>query len=417
MSTSSAPSPAHPAAMADDLFEWRGLNAEGQAVQGQRRAVGVHQLSASLRRQGIRVQSAHKVRQRPARPTLGGGRIRPADIALFTRQLAVMLQAGVPLLQALGIAGSGHAHAGMAQLAGQLRAEIETGSALSAACRQHPRYFSPLYADLIEAGEASGMLDAMLERLARYLEKTEALKSKIKSALVYPAAVLLVALAVVAVILVWVVPSFKSIFASYGADLPAPTLMVIAMSEVLVAHGVPLLLSALLVGAYLARLFQSKPAFRAWRDRVLLQVPIFGPLVQKACIARWARTLATLFAAGVPLVESLGAVAGAAGNAVFAQATARVQENIARGVSLNAAMREVQCFPPMALQMCAVGEESGSLDLMLSKVADFYEMEVDDQVASLSSLIEPVVITLLGTVVGALVVALYLPIFRLGELT
>jgi len=229
--------------------------------------------------------------------------------------------------------------------------------------------------------------------------------------------VLLVALAVVTVILVWVVPSFKSIFSSYGSDLPAPTLVVIAMSEFLLAHGPWLLLGALAVGVYLARAFQSRPAFRNWRDRTLLQVPIFGPLVQKACMARWARTLGTLFAAGVPLVEALGAVAGAAGNAVYAQATGRIRDNLARGVSLNVAMQEVQCFSPMALQMCAVGEESGSLDLMLSKIADFYESEVDDQVAGLSSLIEPVVIVFLGAVVGAVVVALYLPIFRLGELT
>ncbi len=403
-----------PSAATDHLFEWRGLNAEGQGVQGQSRAVGLHQLSASLRQRGIRVQSAQRVRQR-AWP-VGSGRIRPVELAMFTRQLAVMLQAGLPLLQALRIAGAGSNNPAMVDLAEQLSGQIETGTALSTACRQHSRHFSALYGDLVEAGEASGMLDTLLERLARYLEKSEALQSKIKSALMYPAAVLLVALAVVAVILVWVVPSFQSVFASYGTDLPTPTLIVIAVSELLLAHGLWLLLGGALLAGGLLREFRRRPVWQVWRDRALLRLPLFGPLVQKACIARWARTLATLFAAGVPLVEALGAARGAAENAVFAQASGRIQEDLARGISLNAAMRTVQCFPAMTVQMCAVGEESGSLDRMLSQVADFYEAEVDDQVAGLSSLLEPVVMVVLGTLVGAVVVALYLPIFKLGQL-
>lgn len=409
-----SPSALLPVAAADHLFDWQGLNAEGQGVQGQSRAAGAHQLAASLRSRGIRVQSAQRVRQPGWRA--GSSRIRPAELGLFTRQLAVMLQAGLPLLQALRIAGAGCTNPAMVRLAAQLSEQIETGTALSAACRQHPRHFSALYGDLVEAGEASGMLDTLLERLARYLEKSEALKSKIKSALMYPTAVLLVALGVVAVILVWVVPSFQSVFASYGADLPTPTLIVMAVSEFLLAHGLWLLLGSALLAAWLLREFRRRPAWQAWRDRVLLKLPLLGTLIQKACTARWARTLATLYAAGVPLVEALGAARGAAGNAVFDRASERIREDLTRGISLNAAMRTVQCFPAMAVQMCAVGEESGSLDRMLGKVADFYEAEVDDQVAGLSSLLEPVVMVVLGTLVGALVVALYLPIFKLGQL-
>lgn len=391
------------------IFEWEGRDRQGRILRGELRAAGENQVQASLRRQGV---THTRIRKR----RIGRGpRIRPKDIALFTRQMATMMKAGVPLLQSFDIVGRGNANPTLARLLNDIRMDVETGTSLSAAFRKFPRHFSPLYCNLIEAGEAAGILDAVLERLSVYLEKIEAIKSKLQSALMYPVAVLLVALVVVAVIMIFVIPAFKEVFSSFGADLPVPTLMVIAMSEFFVAYWWVML--AVLVGGGWATL-------RAWRtsekvqhavDRLALKLPIFGPLIYKTVVARWTRTLSTMFAAGVPLVEALESVGGAAGNAVYAEATDRIRQEVSAGTSLTSAMTGTQVFPSMVLQMSAIGEESGSLDQMLSKAADFFEAEVDDAVAGLSSLLEPMIIVLLGGIIGGIVVAMYLPVFKLGQ--
>ena len=391
------------------IFEWEGRDRQGRQVRGELRAAGENQAQASLRRQGL-------TNLRLRRRRLGrGSRIRPKDIALFTRQMATMMKAGVPLLQSFDIAGRGNANPALARLLNEVRMDVETGTSLSAAFRRHPSHFPTLYCNLVEAGEAAGILDAVLERLATYMEKIEAIKSKLRSALMYPVAVLLVALVVVAVIMIFVIPAFKEVFTSFGADLPTPTLVVIAMSEWFVAWWW-LLLGALVGGTW--------AFFKAWRtqervqraiDRLALKLPIFGPLVLKTVLARGARTLSTRFAAGVPLVEALESVGGASGNSVYADATERIRQEVSSGTSLTNAMTNTRGFPPMILQMTAIGEESGSLDAMLGKAADFYEAEVDDMVAGLSSLLEPVIIVFLGGIIGSIVVAMYLPVFRLGQ--
>ncbi|TSE30106.1 type II secretion system F family protein [Tepidimonas charontis] len=390
------------------VFEWEGKDRNGKAVKGELRAAGEAQVQAQLRRQGIAVQKVKKQRLASAR------RIKPKDIAIFTRQLATMMKAGVPLLQAFDIVGRGNPNPSVARLLYEIRADVETGTSLSAAFRKHPQYFNALYCNLVEAGEAAGILEDILDRLSTYLEKTEAIKSKVKSALMYPTAVLVVAFVVVSVIMIFVVPAFKEVFTSFGADLPAPTLAVIAISEFFVAYWW-LIFGSLGAGLYFF--------FQAWRrnekvqrfmDRLLLRLPIFGVLVEKSAIARWTRTLSTMFAAGVPLVDALDSVGGAAGNSVFADATEKIQQEVATGTALTQAMTNTGVFPSMVLQMCAIGEESGALDHMLGKAADFYEQEVDDMVAGLSSLMEPIIIVILGTIIGGIVVAMYLPIFKLG---
>ena len=389
-------------------YLWTGLDRNKREVRGEVRAPSEAVVANNLRRQGIRVT---KIK----RQTLRGGRsISQKDITFFTRQLATMLKAGVPMLQAFDIVARGHSNARFARLMMQIKNKIETGSSLSQAFREHPAHFDDLYCNLVHAGETSGTIDAILDRLAVYLEKILAIKSKIKSALFYPISVMVVAVVVVWVIMVWVIPSFKQVFTSFGADLPAPTLMVIAISDFVVAWWwlVFLVIVGSIVGAL--ALYRRSSAFRFGFDRFLLKFPIIGSIVQKATIARWTRTLATMFTAGVPLVESLDAVAGASGNAVYAAATKRIQTDVSTGVSLTNAMASTDIFPTMVLQMTQIGEESGSLDGMLGKVADFYEREVDDAVAALSSLLEPVIIVFLGVVIGGLVVAMYLPIFKLG---
>jgi type IV pilus assembly protein PilC len=390
------------------VYEWEGKDRNGKTVKGELRAAGEAQVQAQLRRRGILVQKVKKRRLASAK------RIRPKDIALFTRQLATMMKAGVPLLQAFDIVGRGNPNPSVARLLYDIRSDVETGTSLSAAFRKHPAYFNSLYCNLVEAGEAAGILEDILDRLSTYLEKTEAIKSKVKSALMYPTAVMVVAFIVVSVIMIFVVPAFKEVFTSFGADLPAPTLAVIAISEFFVAYWW-LIFGALGGGLYFF--------FQAWKrdervqrfmDRLLLRAPIFGQLIEKSVVARWTRTLSTMFAAGVPLVEALDSVGGAAGNSVYADATAKIQQEVATGTSLTQAMTNAGIFPSMVLQMCAIGEESGSLDHMLGKAADFYEQEVDDMVAGLSSLMEPVIIVILGTIIGGIVVAMYLPIFKLG---
>lgn len=391
------------------VFEWEGKDRNGKQVRGETRASGENQVTASLRRQGVLPTKIKK------RRTSGGRSIKPKDIAIFTRQLATMMKAGVPLLQSFDIVGRGNPNANVTKLLNDIRTDVETGTSLSSAFRKHPMYFDNLYCNLVEAGEAAGILEALLDRLAVYMEKTEAIKSKIKSALMYPIAVVVVAFVVVAVIMIFVVPSFKSVFTSFGADLPAPTLFVIAISEVFVQYWW-LIFGGIGGGLYFfMQAWKRNEKVQRFMDRLLLKMPVFGSLIEKSVIARWTRTLSTMFAAGVPLVEALDSVGGASGNSLYSMATERIQQEVSTGTSLTAAMTNANLFPSMVLQMCAIGEESGSIDHMLGKAADFYEAEVDDMVAGLSSLMEPIIIVFLGTIVGGIVVAMYLPIFKLGQ--
>lgn len=391
------------------VFEWEGKDRGGKVVRGEIRAAGENQVQASLRRQGV-------LPTKIAKRKMGAGKpIKPKDIAVFTRQLATMMKAGVPLLQSFDIVGRGHSNPRVTRLLNDIRTDVETGTSLSVAFRKFPMYFDNLYCNLVEAGEQAGILDQLLDRLATYMEKTEAIKSKIKSALMYPIAVIVVAFVVVSVIMIFVIPAFKEVFTSFGADLPAPTLFVIAMSEIFVAWW--WLIFGGIGGSvyFFMQAWKRNERMQHFMDRVMLKMPIFGPLVEKSVIARWTRTLSTMFAAGVPLVESLDSVGGASGNSVYSQATEKIQHEVATGSSLTAAMTNVRLFPSMVLQMCAIGEESGSIDHMLGKAADFYEAEVDDMVAGLSSLMEPIIIVILGGTIGGIVVAMYLPIFKLGQ--
>jgi type IV pilus assembly protein PilC len=400
---------AKPADNKDVVFEWEGKDRNGKQVRGETRAAGENQVKASLRRQGV---TPTKIKKRGMR---SGKSIKAKDLAIFTRQLATMMKAGVPLLQAFDIVGRGNPNPSVTKLLNDIRMDVETGTSLSTAFRKYPIYFDNLYCNLVEAGESAGILDALLDRLAVYMEKTEAIKSKIKSALMYPITVLIVAFVVVAVIMIFVIPSFKQVFTSFGGELPAPTLIVIAMSEFFVSYWY-LIFGGLGGGVYFfLQAWKRNEKVQAVMDRIMRKLPIFGVLVEKSCIARWTRTLSTMFAAGVPLVEALDSVGGAAGNIVYQEATLKIQQEVSTGTALTAAMTNANLFPSMVLQMCAIGEESGSIDHMLGKAADFYESEVDDMVAGISSLMEPIIIVILGTVIGGIVVAMYLPIFKLGQ--
>jgi type IV pilus assembly protein PilC len=389
-------------------FTWVGQDRGGKTVRGEMRAAGEAQVNASLRRQGIKVVEVKK--QRRGR----GGRVTDKDVTLFTRQLATMLKSGVPLLQAFDIVAKGHSNAAMTKLIMQVRTDVETGASLKQSFEKHPLYFDALYCNLIGAGEAAGILDNVLERLALYKEKILAIKSKIKSALFYPIAIVVVAFIITAIIMIFVIPAFKQVFTSFGADLPALTLMVIEISDLFVAYWWAIFGG--IAGGFYAFFYTWKRSKRMQQvmDRLLLRVPVFGDLVRKSAIARWTRTLSTTFAAGVPLVEALDSVAGAAGNYEYFAATKRIQGEVATGSSLNSAMQGTDVFPNMVIQMVSIGEEAGSLDTMLGKVADYYEQEVDDAVAALSSLMEPLIMVVLGTLIGGLVIAMYLPIFKLG---
>ena len=390
------------------VFEWEGKDKNGKVVRGEMRAGGEAMVSASLRRQGVLITKVKKRR-------LSGGRsIKQKDIALFTRQLSTMMRAGVPLIQSFDIVARGSTNAKMTRLLNDIRSDVETGTSLSSAFRKHPLHFDALYCNLVEAGEAGGILESLLDRLAVYQEKTLAIKNKIKSALMYPVAVLVVAFVVLAVIMIFVIPAFKEVFKSFGADLPAPTLFVIGMSEFFVAWWW-IIFPALIGGVYF--FFESwkrSEKMQKTMDRLLLRVPVFGDLVNKSAVARWTRTLSTMFAAGVPLVEALDSVGGASGNAVFSDATEQIQKDVSTGSSLTTSMQTTGVFPTMVLQMCAIGEESGSLDHMLGKAAEFYEDEVDEMVKGMSSLMEPFIIVILGVLIGGIVVSMYLPIFKLG---
>lgn len=393
----------------DVVFEYEGKDKNGKLVRGEMRAGGEAMVSASLRRQGVLITKVKK------RRTSGGRSIKQKDIAIFTRQLSTMMRAGVPLIQSFDIVARGSPNPRLTKLLTDVRSDVETGSSLSSAFRKHPLYFDALYCNLVEAGEAGGILEALLDRLAVYQEKTMAIKNKIKSALIYPVAVLVTAFVVVTVIMIFVIPAFKDVFTSFGADLPTPTLIVIAMSEFFVSYWWAIF-GFLGGGVYFfLESWKRSEKMQKTMDRLLLRVPVFGDLVNKSAIARWTRTLSTMFAAGVPLVEALDSVGGASGNAVFAEATVAIQKDVSTGSSLTTSMQTTGVFPNMVLQMCSIGEESGSLDQMLGKAAEFYEDEVDEAVKGLSSLMEPFIIVILGTVIGGIVVSMYLPIFKIGQ--
>jgi type IV pilus assembly protein PilC len=393
----------------ESVFQWEGRDKNGRVVKGEMRAGGESVVAASLRRRGVMVSKIKK--QSFSR----GRKITNKDLALFTRQLSTMLRAGVPLMQSFDIVGRGHANPSMARLMNDIRMDIETGTSLNQAFRKYPIYFDALFCNLVAAGEQAGILETLLDRLAMYQEKTIALKGKIKKALFYPVSIIMVAILVTAVIMIFVIPSFKSVFTNFGADLPAPTLLVIAMSDFFVKYWY--IVFGLLFGGiyFLVQAWKRSPKVQAIVDRSLLKLPVLGEMLQKASIARWSRTLATTFAAGVPLVEALDSVGPASGNYVYKEATKSVQTEVNVGTSLAQAMQNTGVFPTMAVQMTQIGEESGSLDSMLSKVADYYEREVDETVDALASLMEPMIMVILGTVIGGIVIAIYLPIFKLGQ--
>ena len=389
-------------------FLWEGKDKAGKIVRGEMRAAGDAVVNATLRRQGILVTKVRK--QRLGR----GGKVTEKDLALFTRQLATMMKAGVPLLQSFEIVAKGASNPAVAKLLNEIKTEVETGSSLAAAFRKYPLYFDALFCNLVQAGEAAGILETLLDRLATYKEKILAIKSKIKSALFYPVAIIAVAFIITAVIMIFVIPAFKSVFASFGADLPAPTLVVMAISEYFVQYWW-LIFGVVGGGIYgFLEAWKRSLSVQIFMDRLALKLPIFGDVIRKSTIARWTRTLSTMFAAGVPLVEALESVGGAAGNYVYLVATKQIQSEVSTGTALTVSMQAANVFPSMVIQMVSIGEETGALDSMLSKVADFYEAEVDDAVDALSSLMEPMIMVVLGTLIGGMVVAMYLPIFKLG---
>ncbi|QZI71608.1 type II secretion system F family protein [Pseudomonas protegens] len=393
------------------VYLWQGTDGQGHTLAGELSAANPALIRAQLRRQGI---TPTRVRRKPRAWLRSGQRIKAREIALFTRQLATLMQAGVPLLQAFDIIAESFVQPLMRQLLASLKRDIEAGSSLATALRRHPRHFDELYCNLVEAGEQSGALDTLLERLATYREKSENLKARVKKAMVYPVAVIGVAVLVSSILLIKVVPQFQSLFAGFNAQLPLLTQWVIALSHVIQNHGGWLLSAGLLMGVGIRQAYRRSERLRDRVDQGLLRLPLAGPLLYKAAVARYARTLATTFAAGVPLVQALDSVAGASGNKVFRQAVERIRQQVASGMQLNFAMRASGVFPTMAIQMTAIGEESGMLDHLLEKVAAHYEVEVDHLVDSLTSLMEPLIMVILGSIVGALVFAMYLPIFQLG---
>jgi type IV pilus assembly protein PilC len=394
------------------LFTWEGTDRRGHRVKGESRTSSVALAKAELRRQGI---NPLKVRKKTT-SLLANRRkkITSKDIAVFSRQLATMLASGVPLVQAMEIIGRGHPNPGMAEMVLSIKADVEGGSSLAKALRKRPVQFDNLFCNLVDAGEQAGVLDTLLDKIATYKEKTESIKGKVKKAMVYPAAVLSVAVVVVAIIMVFVVPQFKDLFASFGAELPAFTLMVVKISDFVAAYWWLMVIGIAATVAVLVNIWKRSPKFRETVDRILLKVPVIGQIMHKSALARFCRTTSTMFAAGVPLVEALESVAGATGSTVYEKAVLAMRSDVATGQSLQLTMRQQGLFPHMVIQMVAIGEESGALDEMLAKVADFYEEEVDNMVDALSSLLEPLIIVILGILVGGLVVALYLPIFQLG---
>lgn len=401
------------AAIKTDVFAWEGTDRKGNRVKGESSATNPSIVKAELRRQGI---NPLKVRKKSALfASAKSKKILPKDIAIFTRQLSTMLSAGVPLVQSFDIIGRGHENPGMQELVLTIKGDVESGTSLAGSLGKHPLYFDELVCNLVHAGEQAGILETLLDKIATYKEKTEALKSKIKKALFYPTAVIIVAFVVTAILLIFVVPQFEELFQGFGADLPAFTQMVIGLSEWMQANWWMVIFG---IGGAVYGTMQGKrrsPKFAHTLDRLILKLPIIGEILTKAVIARYARTLSTMFAAGVPLVEAMESVAGAAGNQVYTEGILQMRDNVATGQQLQLSMQQTNLFPNMVVQMVAIGEESGSLDAMLGKVADFYEQEVDDAVDGLSSLLEPLIMAILGVLVGGLIVAMYLPIFKMGS--
>jgi type IV pilus assembly protein PilC len=390
-------------------YLWEGKDKSGKIIKGQMRAGGTALVNVTLRRQGIVVIKVAK--QRIGR----GGRVSDKDVTLFTRQLATMMKAGVPLLQSFDIVGKGHANPAVARLLMGIKTDVETGSALAAAFRKYPLHFDALFCNLVSAGEQAGILESLLDRLATYKEKILAIKAKIKAALFYPIAIIVVAFIIVAVIMIFVIPAFKQVFTAFGADLPAPTLLVMGISDFFVSYWF-IIFPVVIGGVWgFLELWKRSVPIQIFMDRWMLKLPVFGDLIRKSTIARWTRTLSTMFAAGVPLVEALDSVGGASGNYVYQQATKEIQRKVSTGTSLTVSMQESGVFPSMVVQMVSIGEESGALDAMLGKVADFFEGEVDDAVEALSSLMEPMIMVVLGVLIGGMVIAMYLPIFKIGQ--
>jgi type IV pilus assembly protein PilC len=403
---------AESAVMSSTPFLWEGTDRNGKKVKGKATATSEKAVRADLRRQGV-VPS--RIRKQSAGLFKGGGKIEAADISIFSRQLATMLSAGIPLVQSFEIVGSGHENAAMQKLIMAVKVDVEGGSSLAEALAKHPLHFDDLFVNLVEAGEQAGALETLLDKIATYKEKTEAIKKKVKKALTYPAAVLVVAFVVTIILLIFVIPAFEDLFQGFGADLPSFTRMVIDLSQFVRDKG--WFLAMVISGAVYAFLYfkkRSRP-MRHFLDRMVLKAPIIGPILQKSAIARYARTLSTMFAAGVPLVEALESVAGATGNIVYELGVLQMKDEVSTGQRLQQAMENTDLFPNMVIQMIAVGEESGSLDEMSAKVADFYEDDVDNAVDNLSSLLEPMIMSILGVLVGGLVVAMYLPIFKMGS--
>ncbi len=394
-------------------FLYEGTDRNGNRVKGEIFALNDALAKGQLRKQGI---NPMRVRKKP-KPLFGGktAKITPADIAVFSRQMATMMSSGVPLVQSFDIIGQGHDNPAMAKMIMDLKAHVEGGSNFADALNRFPMHFDPLFVNLVNAGEQSGALETMLDKLATYKEKTEALKAKVKKAMTYPIAVLVVAFIVTVILLIFVVPQFQEVFSSFGAELPAMTLFVIALSEFMQQYWW-VFIGAVGVAFALYKHFNAKSEkFRKWKDRMVLKIPVVGEIAEKSAIARFARTLETMSAAGVPLVEAMDSVAGATGNNVFHEATLKIRDEIASGTQLQTAMKNTGLFPNMVIQMVSIGEEAGSLDHMLSKVADFYEADVDNLVDSLTSLMEPMIMAVLGVLVGGLIIAMYLPIFQLGN--
>lgn len=392
----------------EQTFSWEGKDKTGKTIKGEMRAGGDAVVRASLRRQGVTVLKIKKQSRSM------GKRITEKDITFFTRQMAVMMKSGVPLLQAFDIVAKGHSNPSVTRLLTEIKNDVETGASLTQAFRKHPLYFDQLFCNLIQAGEQAGILDNLLDRLATYKEKILAIKGKIKSALFYPISIVVAAFIVISVIMIFVIPAFKDLFSGFGAELPGPTQLVITISEIFLGYWWAIFGS---IGGAIYGVIQLKKRSRKFQhaiDKLSLRIPVLGEVMRKATIARWTRTMSTMFAAGVPLVEALDSVGGAAGNIIYADATKRIQTEVSTGTSLTVAMQNSEVFPPMVMQMVAIGEESGALDAMLGKIADFFEQEVDEAVDALTSLMEPMIMMVLGPIIGGIIIAMYLPIFKMG---
>jgi len=391
------------------VFIWEGINKSGVKIRGENEAVNENFLRAALRRQGITPKKIVKKRK-----GLGGKALKTGDIAQFARQLTTMMRSGVPMLQSLELISAGHEKPAMQELVKKITKDIEGGDDLATALSKHPKYFDDLFVNLIHAGEQAGTLEDMLDKVATYKEKTESMKAKVKKAMMYPVMVILAAVIVSTIMLVWVIPQFKTIFEGFGADLPAFTLWVIGLSEWLQESWWQPVTIAVLVAVGFVQGRRRSPKFRRFVDATVLKLPVMGVIINKSAVARFSRTLSTMFAAGVPLVESMDAVAGSTGNILYHDAVMQMKEDTAKGVQLHTAMLTTQQFPSMVVQMTKIGEEAGRLEEMLDKVADYFEEQVDDLVDTLSKQIEPIIMAVLGVLVGGLVVAMYLPIFKLG---